>query len=142
MVPQKVCVTVPSWIDSLQRPKSVSLMCPLNRQNVFKPQDKQSREKEMTQIKHTLFTLITRFGEIHVLNRPKFQIKKSWKILIYHKLSVCSRYLKFIMKVFKHPHSGGLLIWYWIDDVYMFFSTNRCVLPWWLSMMFSGLRSL
>lgn len=29
MVPQKVCVTVPSWIDSLQRPKSVSLMCPL-----------------------------------------------------------------------------------------------------------------
>lgn len=28
MVPQKVCVTEPSWIDSLQRPKSVSLMCP------------------------------------------------------------------------------------------------------------------
>lgn len=28
MVPQKVCVTAPSWIDSLQRPKSVNLMCP------------------------------------------------------------------------------------------------------------------
>lgn len=28
MVPQKVCVTDPSWIDSLQSPKSVSLMCP------------------------------------------------------------------------------------------------------------------
>lgn len=28
MVPQKVCVTEPSWMDSLQRPKSVSLMCP------------------------------------------------------------------------------------------------------------------
>lgn len=31
MVPQKVCVTEPSWIDSLQRPKSVSLMCPTER---------------------------------------------------------------------------------------------------------------
>ena len=28
MVPQKVWVTAPSWIDSLQRPKSVSLMWP------------------------------------------------------------------------------------------------------------------
>ena len=25
IVPQKVCVTVPSWMDSLHRPKSVSL---------------------------------------------------------------------------------------------------------------------
>lgn len=37
MVPQKVCVTEPSWIDSLQRPKSVSLMCPAQeRQRRFK----------------------------------------------------------------------------------------------------------
>lgn len=28
MVPQKVCVTVPSWMDSLQRPKSVNFTCP------------------------------------------------------------------------------------------------------------------
>lgn len=28
MVPQKVWVTVPSWMDSLHRPKSVSFTCP------------------------------------------------------------------------------------------------------------------
>lgn len=31
MVPQKVCVTAPSWMDSLQRPKSVNLMCPIKK---------------------------------------------------------------------------------------------------------------
>lgn len=31
IVPQKVWVTVPSWMDSLHRPKSVSLTCPKRR---------------------------------------------------------------------------------------------------------------
>lgn len=33
MVPQKVWVTVPSWMDSLHRPKSVSFTCPERKQS-------------------------------------------------------------------------------------------------------------
>ena len=35
MVPQKVWVTAPSWMASLQRPKSVNLMCPLKSRRMF-----------------------------------------------------------------------------------------------------------